>query len=36
MAICAYCDQEIVSVASWTVKVLYRSGVALLLERSAS
>jgi hypothetical protein len=34
MAICTYCDQEMLSGASCTVKVLHRSGVALLLERA--
>jgi hypothetical protein len=34
MAICTYCDQEMLSGASCTVKVLHRSGVALPLERA--
>ena len=34
LAICRYCDQEMLSGASCTVNVLHRSGVALLLERS--
>jgi hypothetical protein len=34
MAICTYCDQEMLSGASCTVKVLHRSGVALSLERT--
>ena len=34
MAVCTYCDHEMLSGASCTVKVLHRAGVALLLERA--